>query len=101
MNLLILNPNTSEAMTASIAQAARAVASAGTTITAVQPAFGPRSIEGHYDETIAAAGVAETVRLHGAGMDAVVIACFGDPGLDAGRGPPRPALRRGRATSPS
>jgi len=85
MNLLILNPNTSEAMTASIAQAARAVASAGTTITAVQPAFGPRSIEGHYDETIAAAGVAETVRLHGAGMDAVVIACFGDPGLDAAR----------------
>jgi len=85
MNLLLINPNTSEAMTAGIAAAARAVAFPGTTVHATQPTFGPRSIEGHYDEAIAAAGVAEQVRLHGAGADAVVIACFGDPGLDAAR----------------
>jgi allantoin racemase len=82
--LLVINPNTSTAMTEGIAAAARAVAAPGTTIVAAQPSFGPRSIEGHYDEAIAAAGVAEQVRAHGA-VDAVVIACFGDPGLDAAR----------------
>lgn len=90
MQLLIVNPNTSEAMTAGIAAAARAVAAPGTTIVATQPSFGPRSIEGHYDETIAAAGVAEQVRLHAgpqvaAAPAGIVIACFGDPGLDAAR----------------
>jgi len=86
MKLLLINPNTSAPMTEGIAAAARAVAAAGTQIVAVQPSFGPASIEGHYDEAFAAAGVAEQVRLHAAqGFDGVVIACFGDPGLDAAR----------------
>jgi allantoin racemase len=84
MKLLVINPNTSEAMTQGIAQAAREAASGAAEIIAVQSAFGPRSIEGHYDEAIAAAGVAEQVRLN-SGVDGVVIACFGDPGLDAAR----------------
>jgi allantoin racemase len=84
MKLLIINPNTSAKMTAGIATAARAVAAAGTEIVALQPGFGPRSIEGHFDEAIAAAGVAELV-LTAEPHDAVVIACFGDPGLDAAR----------------
>lgn len=71
-------------MTAGIAAAARACASPGTQIIAVQPSFGPLSIEGHYDEAFAAAGVAEQARTAVA-HDAVVIACFGDPGLDAAR----------------
>lgn len=86
MNLLLINPNTSAAMTASIASAARAVAAPGTTIQAVHPGFGPVSIESHYDEALAAAGVAEQLRLAQAQPpDAVVIACFGDPGLEAAR----------------
>jgi allantoin racemase len=84
VRLLIVNPNTSAAMTAGIAQAARAAAAPGTQIVAVQPSFGPLSIEGHFDEAIAAAGVAEQVRA-AQGIDAAVIACFGDPGLDAAR----------------
>jgi allantoin racemase len=84
MKLLLINPNTSQTMTEGIAAAARAVAAAGTTIAATQPSFGPLSIEGHYDEAFAAAGVAEQVRQAQA-PDAVVIACFGDPGLDAAR----------------
>lgn len=84
MRLLIINPNTSAAMTAGIAAAAKAVASPGTEILAVHPSFGPRSIEGHFEEAIAAAGVAEQVQQAKA-HDAVVIACFGDPGLDAAR----------------
>lgn len=86
MKLLLINPNTSEAMTAGIARGARAVASAETEILAVQPSFGPLSIEGHYDEAFAAAGVAEQVFLaRERNIDAVVIACFGDPGLEAAR----------------
>lgn len=84
MRLLLVNPNTSTAMTEGIAAAARAVAAPGTEVLARQPEFGPRSIEGHFDEAIAAAGVAAVV--HGAPPhDAVVLACFGDPGLDAAR----------------
>jgi allantoin racemase len=84
MKLLLVNPNTSVAMTKGIAAAARDVAGPGTEIVAVQPSFGPASIEGHYDEAFGAAGVAEQVRIATA-HDAVVIACFGDPGLDAAR----------------
>jgi allantoin racemase len=84
MKLLLVNPNTSAAMTAQIEVAARAVAARDTLLDARHPPFGPLSIEGHYDETIAAAGVAQVVREHG-GHDAVVLACFGDPGLDAAR----------------
>ena len=85
MKLLVINPNTSAPMTAQIAAAARTVAAPGTEIVAMQPDFGPASIEGHYDDAFAAAGVAQQVRLHGAAVDGVVIACFGDPGLDAAR----------------
>lgn len=84
MRLLVVNPNTSAAMTAGIAQAARTAAAAGTQVLAVQPSFGPLSIEGHFDEAIAAAGVAEQMRA-AENIDAAVIACFGDPGLDAAR----------------
>lgn len=86
MKILLINPNTTQGMTDAIADAARAVASSGTEIVAVQPTFGPVSIESHFDETIAAAGVAEQVRLSRDWRpDAVVVACFGDPGLDAAR----------------
>ena len=85
MKILLINPNTSRGMTEGIAAAARAVAAPGTRIVATQPTFGPVSIESHFDEAIAAAGVAEQVRLAAEPPDAVVIACFGDPGLDAAR----------------
>jgi allantoin racemase len=85
MNLLLLNPNTTASMTRAMAEAARRIARPGTVITGVQPSFGPASIEGHHDEVIAAAGVLEQVRLAGHSADAIVVACFGDPGLDGAR----------------
>lgn len=86
MKLLLINPNTSRPMTEAIAKAARSVAGAATSIRAVQPSFGPVSIESHYDEAFAVAGVAEQVRQACDWQpDAVVIACFGDPGVDAAR----------------
>jgi allantoin racemase len=77
----VVNPNTSRAMTAVIEQAAVQVAAAGTTIAAVTSRMGPASIESHYDEALAVPGVLAEV----SGADGYVIACFGDPGLDAAR----------------
>lgn len=86
MRIKVINPNTTESMTAKIGDAARAVAAPGTEIVAVSPAMGPVSIEGHYDEALSALGVLDEVRRgEGDAIDGYVIACFGDPGLLAAR----------------
>jgi allantoin racemase len=86
MKILVVNPNTSVEMTHAIGLAAQKVASAQTGIQTVCPSFGPRSIEGHYDEVVAAAGVVEQVRAAELWQpDGIIIACFGDPGLDGAR----------------
>jgi allantoin racemase len=71
-------------MTDNIGTAARAAASPGTEITAVNPVHGPRSIEGYFDEAMSLAGLLETIH-RSPDCDAVVIACFDDTGLDAAR----------------
>ena len=84
MNILIVNPNTTRSMTDKIGEAARLAAAPGTTITAVNPGFGPASIEGYYDEVFAIPGMIGEIRNHPE-ADAVIIACFDDTGLDAAR----------------
>lgn len=82
----VINPNTSVAMTRTIGEAARAVAGPATEILAVCPSQGVPSIEGHFDEAIAAIGVLEQVKAgREQGVCGHVIACFGDPGLLAAR----------------
>ncbi|CAI0888430.1 allantoin racemase [Serratia fonticola] len=82
----VINPNTSVGMTETIGAAARAVAAPGTDILAVSPGSGVPSIEGHFDEVIAALGVLEQVKAgRQQGVDGHIIACFGDPGLLAAR----------------
>lgn len=86
MQIRVINPNTTAAMTETIAAAARRVAAPGTRIVATNPVAGPVSIESHFDEAIAAVGVLEEVRTGELDKaDAYVIACFGDPGLLAAR----------------
>ena len=84
MRILVVNPNTTASMTEKIGAAARRVASAGTEIVAVNPAHGPASIEGFYDEAMSLAGMLDIIG-RTQGYDAVVIACFDDTGLDAAR----------------
>ncbi|MCA2212292.1 aspartate/glutamate racemase family protein [Jidongwangia harbinensis] len=84
MRIRVVNPNTTASMTATIERSARAAAGPGTTIEAVTAAMGPASIESHYDEALAVPGVLAAVA-DGAGADGFVVACFGDPGLDAAR----------------
>jgi len=86
MRLNIVNPNTTATMTKTIAAAAARAARPGTIIRAVESAFGPASIEGAYDDAFAVPGLLERIREGEAeGVDAHVIACFDDTGLDAAR----------------
>lgn len=82
--ILIVNPNTTASMTATIAEAARAVAASGTEIVAVTSAMGPASIEGFYDEAFAVPGLIHALQ-NAPDADAAIIACFDDTGLDAAR----------------
>ncbi|MGV8936637.1 MAG: aspartate/glutamate racemase family protein [Allorhizobium sp.] len=86
MQLLVVNPNTTATMTATIEDAARRVANPSTAIIAVTSSMGPVSIEGYYDEAFAVPGLlVEIARGERAGAQAAIIACFDDTGLDAAR----------------
>ena len=85
MRILVINPNTTLEMTHDIGEAARRYARPGTEIDTVSPEWGPRSIESHYEDFVAAVSMLETVRDRAADYDAVIIACYGDPGLAAAR----------------
>jgi allantoin racemase len=86
MRILVVNPNTTAAMTEKIGKAARAVAASGTEIIAVNPQDGPISIEGYYDEAFSVPGLlAEIAKGEALGVAAHIIACFDDTGLEAAR----------------
>jgi len=85
MRILVVNPNTTEEMTQDIGRQARKFARPGTEIVAVSPAWGPRSIEGHYEDQLSAVATLEVIQDRAADFDGVVIACYGDPGLHAAR----------------
>jgi len=85
MRILVINPNTTEEMTQDIGRQARKFARPGTEIEAVSPVWGPRSIEGHYEDQLSAVATLEVIQERGADFDGVVIACYGDPGLHAAR----------------
>ena len=82
MRILIVNPNSTASMTRNIAEVARDVARPDTEIIAVNPDHGPGSIEGFYDIALSLPGLLREVDRH-RDVDAVVIACFDDTGLDA------------------
>ena len=64
--------------------AAKQAALLDTDIIAVNPSEGPASIEGYYDEALSLAGLLKIVSEY-PDVDAIVIACFDDTGLDAVR----------------
>ncbi|WP_406238234.1 aspartate/glutamate racemase family protein [Nocardia sp. NBC_01009] len=86
MRIRVVNPNTTRAMTETIERCAKAVAGPGTRLDAVTSEMGPASIESHYDEALSIPGLLAAIqRGEQEGIDGYVIACFGDPGLDAAR----------------
>ena len=86
MRVLVINPNITQSMTATIADAANRIAGRDTEIVAVTSSMGPVSIEGYYDEVFAVPGLLlELAKAPQLGADAAIIACFDDTGLDAAR----------------
>ena len=86
MKILVINPNTSRQMTDHIRRELAAVKRPDTDLTVTCPDKGPETIESAYDEAHAIPPTLALVQKAGAeGFDAVVIACFSDPGLTAAR----------------
>jgi len=85
INLLLANPNTSQAVTDRIAAVARAAVSPGTLVTAVTATSGVPYIATRAEAVVGARAVLELFADHAPGMDAAVVAAFGDPGLGAAR----------------
>ncbi len=97
MDILIVNPNTTASMTEKVRVAGCQAAGAGTVIRAVNPADGPESIEGYFDEAYSLPGLLAEIRRAPA-ADAYVLACFDDSGLDAARcAAPGPVVGIGEA----
>jgi Asp/Glu/hydantoin racemase len=79
--MLLINPNTTASITALVLAEARKAAAPGTEIAAVTARFGAAYIGSRAAYAIAGHGALDAYAEHGAGYDAVVLACFGDPGL--------------------
>lgn len=82
MRILVVNVNTTEAMTASIGAQARAVAAAGTEIVVLTPFFGAESVEGNVESYLAAIAVMDRVLAYREPYDAVIQAGFGEHGRE-------------------
>lgn len=83
--ILVVNSNTTESVTARIAAAARAAAGPATEIEAVSAPFGLPLIVTRADWLVAGPATLAALAARRGGYDAAVIACFGDPGLDAAK----------------
>lgn len=83
MKLLVINANTSAAITAKVEAAARAAADAETEIVAVTADFGARVISTRSENAIAMHAAVELGARHHAGCDAVVVAVSLDTGAAA------------------
>jgi allantoin racemase len=85
MRVLVVNGNTSEAITLLLVAEAQRIVAPGTEIVAVTAPFGPAYIANRAESAIAAHAVLTALAQHADGCDAAIIACFGEPGLAAAR----------------
>lgn len=83
MRLVVLNANTSTAVTAELGRRAASVARPGTEVVAIQPHRGPESVQGWTDAYRSAAAMLERMTDWNEPFDALVVAGFGDVGRDA------------------
>ena len=83
MRCLLINPNTTEGITDLVAARAREIAGPDHEIRAVTGRFGARYIASRAAAAVAAHAALDAFAEHGDGCDAVLLACFGDPGLQA------------------
>lgn len=85
MKLLLLNPNTSQSVTDRIASAAQGIASPRTELVAATAPRGVPYIATRAEAVIGGAVALEMLAEMHPGVDAAIIAAFGDPGLGGAR----------------
>ena len=86
MKIMVINPNSSEHMTRHLDEVLQKIKRPDTELRTTCPKTSPYSIESAYDEALSISGTLELVeQAESEGYDAVILACFSDPGLDAAR----------------
>lgn len=83
MRLLLLNANTSTEMTDRLVTAARDRVSAGTDVRGITGRFGATVIATRASYAVAAHAAIDAWAAETKSADAIILACFGDPGLAA------------------
>jgi Asp/Glu/hydantoin racemase len=83
VRILLINPNTTASVTDLVAGHVRAIAGEGVALVPATGRFGARYISSRAAAAIAGHAALDAFAEHGAGCDAVYLACFGDPGLAA------------------
>lgn len=81
MKLLVINPNTTEAMTRTVVEQVGLLAGQGVELRGVTAAFGSEVIATPASFATGADAALAAWRSHQGWPDAVLLACFGDPGL--------------------
>ena len=81
--ILVLNPNTTTSVTELVARHAREVLGTGFDCVPATVRFGPNYISSEAAYAIAGHAALDGVAEFGTGADAVLLACFGDPGIFA------------------
>lgn len=86
MRIMIINPNTSESITEHLRRELEGLPPGDVELAFCNPEHGPVSIESAYEEALVVPPTLDLVRkAEDDGYDAVVLACFSDPGLEAAR----------------
>lgn len=86
MKLLVINPNTNPKNTKVIADAIAPYTSESLQVEVVSPDKGPIGLESYYHNYLASVNVHQVVvEAEKKGYDGVVIACYGDPGVEAAK----------------
>lgn len=84
--ILVVNPNTNPKNTKVIADAIAPFAPLGVKVETVSPNKGPVGLESYYHNYIASVNVHKRiVEAEKEGYDGVVIACYGDPGIEGAK----------------
>lgn len=90
--IAVINPNLSIGFTKKVGEQAQRIIGPATEVLALNPGFGPDSIEGYYDEAFASVGLLSVIReleaapeQQAAPIGGYVVACFDDTGVDAAR----------------
>ncbi len=83
--ILVINSNTTEGVTRRIAAAAAQAAPPGCEVTTITAPFGLPLIVTRADWLVAGPATLAGLQAHAGGFDAAVVACFGDPGVEAAR----------------